>query len=200
MLKKFSESETPSFILPSHRNSPSRVTMGEGHNKNLIFVYGTLKRNQPNHFLLKDLIFQNDAVFVGQRTTRLQYPLVTGLYGIPYLINQSGSGKRIRGELYAVSNRGLARLDELEGIGAGHYERLPIEVAEEDEESNGVVSAEAYFAHRRFGERLWEKKGKCGMCEFGENDGVLYVRPKDRPRFSSVLDEIEDFVSSSTTD
>ncbi|ESQ39821.1 hypothetical protein EUTSA_v10001053mg [Eutrema salsugineum] len=173
--------------------------MGGGAHKNLIFVYGTLKRNHPNHFLLENLIAKNNAVYIGQRTTRLSYPLITGLYGIPYLINKSGSGQRIRGELYAVSKRGLARLDELEGIEVEHYERLPIEVIEEDE-SNGVVSAEAYFAHCRFGERLWEKRGKCGMCEFGENDGVLYVRPKDRPRFSSVLDEIEAFVSSSTTD
>lgn len=169
--------------------------MGGAH-KNLIFVYGTLKRNHPNHFLLEDLISSNDAVYVGPRTTLLLYPLVTGLYGIPYLINKSGSGKRILGELYSVSKRGLVRLDELEGIKVEHYERLPIEVIEEDDESNGVVLAEAYFAHCRFGERLWEKKGKCGMCEFGENDGVLYVRPKDRPRFSSLLDEIEAFVSS----
>ncbi|VVB08178.1 unnamed protein product [Arabis nemorensis] len=173
--------------------------MGGAH-KNLVFVYGTLKRNHPNYFLLEDLISKHDAVFVGQRTTRLQYPLVTGLYGIPYLINKPGSGQKIRGELYSVSKRGLVRLDELEGIKVEHYERLPIEVVieeEEEDESNGVVLAEAYFAHCRFGERLWEKKGKCGMCEFGENDAVLYVRPKDRPRFSSVLDEIEAFVSSS---
>ncbi|KAL1192862.1 putative gamma-glutamylcyclotransferase [Cardamine amara subsp. amara] len=174
--------------------------MEGGAHKNLIFVYGTLKRNHPNHFLLEDLISSNEAVFIGQRMTRLQYPLVTGLYGIPYLINKSGSGQKIRGELYSVSKIGLVRLDELEGIKVEHYERLPIEVIEEEveEESNGVVLAEAYFAHCRFGERLWEKKGKCGMCEFGENDGVLYVRVKDRPRFSSVLDELEAFVSSTT--
>ncbi|CAA0408040.1 unnamed protein product [Arabidopsis thaliana] len=148
-----------------------------GSNKNLIFVYGTLKRNHRNHFLLEDLISTNDAVYIEQRTTWLQYPLVTGLYGIPYLINKFGSGIKVN-----------------------HYERLTIEVIEEDdeeEESNGVVLAEAYFAHCGFGERLWEKKGKCGMCEFGQNDGVLYVSPKDRPMFSSVLDEIETFVSSS---
>ncbi|KAJ4878091.1 AIG2-like family protein [Raphanus sativus] len=172
---------------------------GGGALANHIFVYGTLKRNHPNHFLIEDLISKNDAVYVGQRTTRLSFPLVTGLYGIPYLINRSGSGQRIRGELYAVSKRGLVRLDELEGIKVEHYERLPVEVVEE--ESNGVVFlAEAYFAHRRFGERLWDKRGKVGMCEFGENDGVLYVRPKDRPKFSSVIDEMEAFVSSSTTD
>ncbi|EOA14095.1 hypothetical protein CARUB_v10027235mg [Capsella rubella] len=169
--------------------------MGEEAHKNLVFVYGTLKRNHANHFLLEDLISKNDAVFIGQRTTRLNHPLVTGLYGIPYLINKPGSGQKIRGELYSVSKLGLARLDELEGIKVKHYERLAIEVIEE--ESNGVVLAEAYFAHCRFGERLWEKRGKCGMSEFGENDGVLYVRVKDRPKFSSVLDEIEAFVSSS---
>ncbi|CAH8330264.1 unnamed protein product [Eruca vesicaria subsp. sativa] len=169
---------------------------GGGALTNHIFVYGTLKRNHPNHFLLQDLISKNDAVYVGQRTTRSSYPLVTGLYGIPYLINQPGSGQRILGELYSVSKRGLVRLDELEGIKVEHYERLPVEVV--DEECNGVVSVEAYFAHRSFGERLWVKKGKVGMCEFGVNDGVLYVGPKDRPRFSSVIDEIEAFVSSTS--
>ncbi|KFK31441.1 hypothetical protein AALP_AA6G112100 [Arabis alpina] len=173
--------------------------MGGAH-KNLIFVYGTLKRNQPNHFLLQDLISSNNAVFIGQRTTRLQYPLVTGLYGIPYLINKSGSGQKIRGELYSVSKQGLVRLDELEGIKVEHYERLLIEVIEEDDGENGVVLAEAYFAHCRFGERLWERRVKFGMCEFGENDGVLYVKPKDRPMFSSVLDEIVAFVESSSND
>ncbi|XP_010481422.1 PREDICTED: putative gamma-glutamylcyclotransferase At3g02910 [Camelina sativa] len=165
--------------------------------KNLVFVYGTLKRNHANHFLLEDLISSNDAVHIGQRTTRLQYPLVTGLYGIPYLINKPGSGQKIRGELYSVSKRGLARLDELEGIKVNHYERLQIEVSEE--ESNGAVLAEAYFAHCRFGERLWEKRGKCGMCEFGQNEGVSYVMVKDRPTFSSFFDEIEAFVSSSNS-
>ncbi|XP_010538504.1 PREDICTED: putative gamma-glutamylcyclotransferase At3g02910 [Tarenaya hassleriana] len=171
----------------------------EAH-KSLIFVYGTLKTNHPNHFLMEDLITRNDAVFVGHRATRSPHPLVVGLHGIPYMINLPGSGHRVRGELYAVSKRGLARLDELEGIEVGHYERLPIEVAAatvtEEEGSDGIVAAEAYFAHRRFGERLWEKKGRCGMIEYGQNDGVRYVRPRDRPRSGSVLDEIEGFVSS----
>ncbi|CAN6858763.1 unnamed protein product [Brassica oleracea] len=38
---------------------------GGGALANHILVYGTLKSNHPNHFLLEDLISKNDAVYVG---------------------------------------------------------------------------------------------------------------------------------------
>ncbi|TYI16521.1 hypothetical protein ES332_A08G261000v1 [Gossypium tomentosum] len=92
----------------------------------LIFTYGTLKRGFSNHVLLQDLMRTGDAVFKGSYQTVEKYPLVCGPYRVPFLLNLPGSGHRVTGELYAVSSRGLARVDELEGTSRGHYERLPI--------------------------------------------------------------------------
>nr|POE73996.1 putative gamma-glutamylcyclotransferase [Quercus suber] len=104
---------------------------------------------------MQSLIDQNDAVFLSTHVTLLlhSYPLVCGPNGIPYLINLPGSGHRVKGELYSVSTHGLGRLDELKGTALGHYERLPIQTQAE---------AEAYYAHRSFGEELWEKNGERG--------------------------------------
>ncbi|PRQ18780.1 putative gamma-glutamylcyclotransferase [Rosa chinensis] len=89
-------------------------------------TYGTLKRGFYNHKLTKELIDQDDAVFIGPYITRHTYPLVCGPHGIQYLINLPGSGHRINGELYALVTRGLARFDELEGTSVGLYERLTV--------------------------------------------------------------------------
>ncbi|XWS38756.1 hypothetical protein CRYUN_Cryun19dG0157500 [Craigia yunnanensis] len=121
-------------------------------------------------------------------------PHVVGPHGIPYLINLPGYGHRVKGELYSVSTRGLVRLDELEGTSIGHYERLPIQVCEE-EEGGVLVAAKAYFAHGSFGERWLERKGMVGLNEFGEKEGKEYVRKEDRPDGSGFLHDITSFVT-----
>lgn len=170
----------------------------------LIFSYGTLKRGFPNHYLMQQLMDQNAAVFLGPYCTHESYPLVCGPYNIPYLINLPGSGNRVKGELYSVSTQGLARLDELEGTRFGHYERLPIRLAEggrEGNDGNGAVSvaaveAEGYFLNRSFGEGLWEKKGKVGMNEYTEYEGQEYVAIHKRAKGVCIVDEIASFLSS----
>ncbi|KAJ4849546.1 hypothetical protein Tsubulata_042058 [Turnera subulata] len=94
----------------------------------LVFTYGTLKRGFSNHVLMQDLIRTGDAVFKGAYRTHQPYPLVCGPYRVPFLLNlpSAAGSHRVAGELYAVSVRGLSRLDELEGTSRGHYERLPI--------------------------------------------------------------------------
>ncbi|KAG5617493.1 hypothetical protein H5410_017317 [Solanum commersonii] len=102
----------------------------------IIFTYGTLKRGFSNHVLLQDMIAAGDASFLGVYQTVDRLPLVCGPYRVPFLLNFPGSGEHVRGELYAVSGRGLIRMDELEGITRAHYERLPIKIRPEiDEES-----------------------------------------------------------------
>ncbi|KAL2892063.1 hypothetical protein RDABS01_007972 [Bienertia sinuspersici] len=153
------------------------------NNQTLIFVYGTLKQGFPNHHLLKDLMSSNDAVFLGSHKTLNSYPLVCGPLGIPFLINIPGSGHQVKGELYSVSGRALARLDELEGISRGHYERLPLEVVTVTEEEEGepqVTVAEGYFGHRSFGEEMWKKNGMVGMEEYVDKEGEKYVRVENR--------------------
>ncbi|XWS65034.1 hypothetical protein CRYUN_Cryun05aG0055900 [Craigia yunnanensis] len=94
---------------------------------NLIFTYGTLKRGFSNHVLLQDLMQTGDAVFTVEK-----YPLVCGPYHVPFLLNMPSFEHRVTGVLYAMSARGLACVDELEGTSRGHFERLPIQLMPAD--------------------------------------------------------------------
>ncbi|KAG5523852.1 hypothetical protein RHGRI_030747 [Rhododendron griersonianum] len=135
--------------------------------RSLIFSYGTLKRGFANHNLMQHLISSNDAVYLGRCRTLDELPLVCGPYGVPFLLNlPAGPGRHpIRGELYGVSDPGLARIDKLEGVTVGHYERLPVRLVEDREDGEGgtVVEAEAYYANRSFGEEMWRRNGKVGL-------------------------------------
>ncbi|KAK5812970.1 putative gamma-glutamylcyclotransferase At3g02910 [Gossypium arboreum] len=163
--------------------------------RTLLFSYGTLKQGHQNHFLMQDLIRKKDANFLGPYVTHQCHPLVIGPHGIPYLINLLGCGHRVKGELYSVSAQGLVRVDELESTSIGHYERLPIQVCEEGKDSV-LVEAQGYFAHRSFGEKLWERKGKVGLAEFGDKEGKEYVRKEDRaPGSGSILHDIASFIT-----
>lgn len=165
----------------------------------MVFVYGTLKRGFYNHTkLMADLIRSGDASFIGDYTTSVEFPMVCGPYGIPYLINLPGSGHRVRGELYSVSSSvGLARLDDLEGTHRSHYERLPLTVVRNQDDA-GLVEAEAYFAHREFGEALWKRCGQnLGLTEFTMELGSKYVRREDRISGStSIRHDLDAFISN----
>ncbi|KAL8150550.1 hypothetical protein V2J09_020358 [Rumex salicifolius] len=161
----------------------------------LIFVYGTLKRSFPNHYLIEDLISSNDAVSLPSTfRTVLPFPLVLGPLSIPFLLNLPGSGHRVRGELYSVSARGLARLDELEGVASGHYERLPVQV--ESSSSRDAAAAEAYFGHRSFAEEMWRKCGEAAVEEYEETDAGRYVKTGDRSDGFNLLEKIHHYLAS----
>lgn len=57
-----------------------------------IFVYGTLKQNQPNHYRLKDS--KNGlAIFKSLGKTITKYPLVISTkFNIPFLLHNEGIG------------------------------------------------------------------------------------------------------------
>lgn len=80
-----------------------------------VFVYGTLKTNQPNHYWLGH---QNGASrLVANGKTQDKYPMVIATrYNIPYLVKLTKSiGNAINGEIYEVDEQMLGKLDELEG-------------------------------------------------------------------------------------
>ncbi|CAN1255680.1 Putative gamma-glutamylcyclotransferase At3g02910 [Linum perenne] len=171
----------------------------------VIFTYGTLKKGFSNHKLLQDLMQTGDAFFLRRDCRTVDaYPLVCGPYRVPFLLNLPGAAgsNRVSGELYAVSARGLERLDELEGTVTGHYERLPIEVEppadggveEETIDSGGGV--EAYFAGRSYAAEMWKRCGKIGYSVYGEEESKGYVRRKDRAANLSFLEQIGVFISS----
>ncbi|XP_062213930.1 putative gamma-glutamylcyclotransferase At3g02910 [Phragmites australis] len=163
--------------------------------RTLVFTYGTLKRGFSNHVLLQELARGGDASFVGAATTASRLPLVCGPYRVPFLLNLPGSGHRVAGELYAVTPRGLARLDELEGVSRAHYEQLPVTV---DLAEGGCarVDALAYYAHRDYAGELWRRSGEKGYPEYSHAVAAGYVRRKDRPQDQTFLEQIRIFVSS----
>ncbi|KAJ9678404.1 hypothetical protein PVL29_020551 [Vitis rotundifolia] len=170
--------------------------VGAGHFHSLIFTYGTLKRGFSNHVLIQDLIATSDAAFITVCRTTAQFPLVCGPYRVPFLLNFPGAGHRVSGELYAVSALGLGRMDELEGTGRGHYERLPMEIEAAARDGARMMWAEAYFAHSSYGAALWRKSGERGYSAYTEKEAAGYVKRKDRPQNQSFLEQIQLFVSS----
>lgn len=89
--------------------------------KNLVAVYGTLRKGQGNHRLLRDST-------VKYRGTIQSEPLFT-MYsqgGFPALVK--GGNTSITMEVYEVDDDTLKRLDQLEGYYEGrehnHYDRI----------------------------------------------------------------------------
>ncbi|KAB1205300.1 hypothetical protein CJ030_MR7G012064 [Morella rubra] len=176
--------------------------------RSLIFTYGTLKQGFSNHTLMQELIRTGDAAFLGTCRTAESYPLVCGPYRVPFLLNLPGCGQCVDGELYAVSLKGLSRMDELEGTNRGHYERLPIKLEFESHDSTDgaainttcaaeeLARAEAYYAHRSYAMEMWRKNGKKGLSAYTEKETKGYVKRKDRPQHLTFLDHIQLFLSS----
>ena len=59
-----------------------------------MFVYGTLKRGQPNHHLLQTAVDNCRAELLGLATTTDCWPLIVySQFNIPFLLDSKGSGK-----------------------------------------------------------------------------------------------------------
>ena len=86
----------------------------------LVFVYGTLKRGGKNHEWIENQRFVATA-----RT--LPFYRMFDLGGYPGMV-RSADGLAIQGEIWQVDGPGLARLDLLEDIEGGEYERVAVEL------------------------------------------------------------------------
>jgi len=112
-----------------------------------LFLYGTLKRNHCRHFAVQH------EEFVGEARTVPAYRLFDiGSY--PGLVDAPGHGLSIRGEVWNVSDRTLAMLDEVEEVEEGLYERREISLLNAGE---GIV--QAYFYLRNV-----DGLRDCGDC------------------------------------
>lgn len=85
-----------------------------------VFVYGTLKRGRANHHWLAG------QRFIAEARTQPLYRL-HDMGGYPGMI-RAEKGLSIAGEIWEVDEAGLARLDELEDVAGGEYERVLIEL------------------------------------------------------------------------
>nr|XP_057907126.1 gamma-glutamylaminecyclotransferase-like [Doryrhamphus excisus] len=81
-----------------------------------VFVYGTLKRGQPNNFYMTDNK-NGHAQLLATAVTTQMFPLViAGRNNIPFLLNIPGRGHVVHGELYTVDEALLKFLDYFEDI------------------------------------------------------------------------------------
>ncbi|XP_036331369.1 putative gamma-glutamylcyclotransferase CG2811 isoform X1 [Rhagoletis pomonella] len=96
-----------------------------------VFVYGTLKRGEPNHHWLTRPE-NGHSRFVCEAQTVQKFPLVIGTrYNIPFLLNKPGAGHNICGEVYEVDDTMFANLDVLEDY-PNYYDREIQQVKSKD--------------------------------------------------------------------
>ncbi|MEZ6062014.1 MAG: gamma-glutamylcyclotransferase family protein [Planctomycetaceae bacterium] len=91
-----------------------------------IFVYGSLKRGCELAVELQDQEFLRTAI-----TQPVYRMFDCGSY--PGLIRVARDGIAVNGELYSVSQSCLKRLDRVEGVDEGMYERRRIELQAPDD-------------------------------------------------------------------
>jgi gamma-glutamylcyclotransferase (GGCT)/AIG2-like uncharacterized protein YtfP len=77
--------------------------------KTLLFFYGTLKRGQRNHYLLAG------QEFLGEAITMPLYRL-HAVSSYPGMTLDQDDGLSVKGELWAIDDATLTRLDEFEGV------------------------------------------------------------------------------------
>lgn len=79
-----------------------------------VFVYGTLKKGEPNyHWLTTE--DNGLAQFMCNGKTIEKFPLIVATkYNIPFLLNVPETGHNINGEIYSIDEKMFANLDELE--------------------------------------------------------------------------------------
>ncbi|XP_006846728.1 PREDICTED: gamma-glutamylaminecyclotransferase [Chrysochloris asiatica] len=112
-----------------------------------VFVYGTLKRGQPNHEVMLDCT-NGLAVFRGRGRTVEPYPLViAGEHNIPYLLNLPGRGHCVAGEIYAVDDKMLQFLDEFEDC-PDMYQRTLVRIEVLEGEDRCSVPEEMLAANK----------------------------------------------------
>uniref|UniRef100_A0A913HLX4 Gamma-glutamylcyclotransferase family protein n=1 Tax=Strongyloides stercoralis TaxID=6248 RepID=A0A913HLX4_STRER len=92
-----------------------------------VFVYGTLKRNEPNSHVMSDPKTGYHE-FISCAKTIPKYTLVVGSqFNIPFCLEIPNKGNQIVGEVYKIDSSKFEALDELEGY-PKFYTRKMIDV------------------------------------------------------------------------
>jgi len=106
--------------------------------RSLLFVYGTLKRGYNMERIAPDAVFECEATLFGFEIYNLgSYP---GIKRVDHPINDGDPTPYVHGEVWSVSDSGLARLDRYEGSA---YTKIQVEVDLDD--NNGLGEDETTF-------------------------------------------------------
>ncbi|XP_051745288.1 gamma-glutamylaminecyclotransferase C-like [Ctenopharyngodon idella] len=149
-----------------------------------IFVYGTLKKGQPNYFRMTDPA-NGRAEFVAHARTVERYPLVIATKdNFPFLLNVPGKGQRVQGEIYSVDQKMLEFLDEFEEC-PKLYQRTTVQLEVQDGlgegentlKSGSFVNASVYSTTTY--EPEWLQKPTYESYEAYGDHGLHYVCRED---------------------
>ena len=70
----------------------------------MVFVYGSLRRNEPNYHFLQDQNKYGRHEFVGIGKTVQKLPLiVASKYNIPFLLDSPAKGHHVEGRVFITS-------------------------------------------------------------------------------------------------
>jgi gamma-glutamylaminecyclotransferase len=123
--------------------------------KHIVFVYGTLKRGYGNNRLL------SNATFLGEGETEGRFGLYNGS-GFPFVSKNASVFSNIRGDVYAINDSELERLDRLEGH-PNFYKREQAPVILQNAKSFHRIYAWVYFNPNPRGEENptgnWDPRG-----------------------------------------
>ena len=120
-----------------------------------LFVYGTLRSDGTNSYVMQS------STFLGKAVTCKEFPLITASpFNWPFLLNQPGTGHYITGEVYEVSSEKLLEIDS--------FEEVPIlydRISEDVEIKHGSLDSEMrcietvnMYALNNFNKDLLEKE------------------------------------------
>ncbi|RXN29886.1 gamma-glutamylaminecyclotransferase B-like protein [Labeo rohita] len=148
-----------------------------------VFMYGTLKKGQPNYFRMEDTA-NGEAEFIACARTVEKYPLVIDTeYNIPFLLNVPGKGHHVYGEIYRVNQTMLDFLDKFEEC-PEWYQRIKIQLEVQDGdgerenklESGSIMETEVYVKTKCEPELL--QKPTYERYDTNGDHGLKYKEPE----------------------
>jgi len=146
--------------------------------EHLVFVYGTLKKSQPNHKVMMDS-GNGLAEFVCSARTVNRYPLViASQFNIPFLLGKHDTGNQINGEVYSVDQRMLDFLDAFEGH-PGYYTRLETPVTSTGADGVTVELRPWIYILEKYKPDMLQLPLLATYDSFGDH-GLRYVERCDR--------------------
>lgn len=124
-----------------------------------VFVYGTLKKNEPNNHVISDTK-TGCHEFISSAKTIPKYTLVVGTkFNIPFCLEIKNKGNQIVGEVYKIDSKKLEVLDELEGY-PKFYTRKLIDVICED---GNILKAWIYLLPK-YGDEFLKEVSEEMIC------------------------------------
>nr|XP_006825732.1 PREDICTED: putative gamma-glutamylcyclotransferase CG2811-like [Saccoglossus kowalevskii] len=145
-----------------------------------IFVYGTLKKGQPNHNLITNP-YNGTAIYIGKARSVDRWPLVVAsALNIPVILDKIGHGQEIQGELYDVDDNKLTSCDYLEDHPRWYLRRkIDVELSTKPVRREHVW---AYVMHN-FKEEFLD----LPMLKSYDAEDFKFILPSERSGFKDVI-------------